>query len=85
MYVTVLVNKLEPYTEPWQDLVFGPMVCDIANVEGDPVRASLSPRDSYLHCANLWQFFSTSRSCCIVHTTRLLKTLHFASNSPIGQ
>lgn len=33
----VCVIKLEPYTEPWQDLVFGPVTCDVANVEGDPV------------------------------------------------
>jgi len=31
------VDKLESYTEPWQDLVFGPVSCDIASVEGDPV------------------------------------------------
>ena len=35
--VWVNVIKLEPYTEPWQDLVFGPVTCDIASVEGDPV------------------------------------------------
>lgn len=29
--------KLEPYPEPWQDLVFGPVTCDIASVEGDPI------------------------------------------------
>jgi len=34
------VNKLEPYPEPWQDLVFGPVTCDIASVEGDPVSST---------------------------------------------
>jgi len=42
------VDKLEPYTEPWQDLVFGPVSCDVASVEGDPVSSSHVLTDVYV-------------------------------------
>lgn len=32
-----LVLQLESHTEPWHDLVYGPISYDVAKIEGDPV------------------------------------------------
>lgn len=44
--------KLESYTEPWIDLVYGPVTCDIANVEGDPILMKSDGFPTY-HFANV--------------------------------
>jgi len=44
--------KLESYTEPWLDLVFGPVTCDIASVEGDPILMKSDGFPTY-HFANV--------------------------------
>lgn len=30
--------QLEPFTDSWSDLVYGPIFYDVAKIEGDPVR-----------------------------------------------
>jgi len=32
--------QLEHHTKPWHDVVFGPIVYDVASIEGDPVSTS---------------------------------------------
>lgn len=34
----VIRFKLEPFTDSWSDLVYGPIFYDVAKIEGDPVR-----------------------------------------------
>jgi len=32
-----IILQLESHTEPWHDLVYGPISYDVAKIEGDPV------------------------------------------------
>lgn len=44
--------RLESYTEPWQDLVFGPITCDISTIESDPILMKSDGFPTY-HFANV--------------------------------
>nr|XP_045599336.1 probable glutamate--tRNA ligase, mitochondrial isoform X1 [Procambarus clarkii]XP_045599338.1 probable glutamate--tRNA ligase, mitochondrial isoform X1 [Procambarus clarkii]XP_045599339.1 probable glutamate--tRNA ligase, mitochondrial isoform X1 [Procambarus clarkii] len=44
--------KLETVTEPYQDLVYGPVLCNVADIEGDPVIMKSDGYPTY-HFANV--------------------------------
>lgn len=48
----VIRFKLEPYKDAWQDLVYGPIVYDVASIEGDPVLLKTDRFPTY-HFANV--------------------------------
>ena len=37
-----MLLQLEPHKDPWQDLVYGPIVYDVASIEGDPVSDNMT-------------------------------------------
>jgi len=65
-------NKLEPYTEPWQDLVFGPVFCDVASVEGDPVSVTYNTL-THSVCQNLRNLDDPGICQSVCHMGRLCK------------
>lgn len=44
--------QLTDYSEPFEDLIYGPIICNVANIEGDPV---IIKKDGYptYHFANV--------------------------------